>query len=171
MFAFAGCEIKRADADADADVDVACGSLLPPLRGKAGMGGLLPVFFRGASKSTSPGVARRPVTFLVSPRKVAKRRRPRSPVLRTPLRCSPHRAAAQLVLVAARQGLRPCSPTSPDVSVLLGGSQGKAQTKWFAIGDEKIWSDRLGFLRQPNRQPNAEFSGAWHLREFVGAAS
>ena len=54
MFAFAGCEIKRADADADADVDVAWGLLLPPLRGKAGMGGLLPVFFRSASRSTPP---------------------------------------------------------------------------------------------------------------------
>ncbi len=56
-------------------------------------------------------------------RKEPKKGRPGSPALRAPLRCSPHRAAAQLALAKTR-GLRQCSPTAPDRAVLLGGSQG-----------------------------------------------
>ena len=45
-----------------------------------------------------------------------------------PLCCSPSRAAAELALAAARQGLRQSSPTAPGLAALLGGSQGEFKT-------------------------------------------
>jgi len=112
-----------------------------------------------------PGVARRPVTFLASPRKVTKRRSaptryreapvregrcscvhrrrtgrlqlfpktglrltshscPGSPVLRTSLRCSTHRAAAQLALASeGSDSARRLLPASLCCSAALKGDQ------------------------------------------------
>ena len=58
-----------------------------------------------------------------------KKATPGSPVLRTPLRCSPRRAAAELALAMELRGLRQSSPTAPDTAALLGGSQGEGKVK------------------------------------------
>ena len=71
------------------------------------------------------------VTFLASPRKVTKRRRPRrgrSPAATT-LRYSDGRAAAQLGPAIKLRGLRQCSPTAPDRPALLGGPNGGPKAK------------------------------------------
>ncbi len=59
-----------------------------------------------------PGAARRQVTFLASPRKVTKRRRPQVRRPSGSLRCSQTRAAAELGLVAmSSERYRLCSPS------------------------------------------------------------
>ena len=102
-------------------------------------------FLRGASRSTSPGAARRPVTFLVSPRKVTKRRRP--PVRRScglpcaarragRLRNSPSRKAARAQTVLADFPRHDCAARR-----LSGG--GKAVSRSFSGTEhEKVTSCR-----------------------------
>ena len=53
-----------------------------------------------------------------------KKAAPGSPVVRTALRGSPRRAAAELALAIPPRGLRQSSPTAPGMAALLGGSQG-----------------------------------------------
>ena len=72
-----------------------------------------------------PGVARRQVTFLASPRKVTQRRRsPIRHLFEVP-------CVARLVrrLRNSRYALRQSSPKSPDQPPLLGGGRGERKSK------------------------------------------
>ena len=88
---------------------------------------------------------------LVRPRESNQRDgRPGSPVFRTSLCCSPCRAAAELALAVARQGLRQSSPTSPDTAALLGGSQGEAKpSRW---SWHRMFMQRCALSAPANRQ-------------------
>jgi len=60
MFAFAGCEIKRAD------VDILCGSLLPPLAGEGRDGGITACIFSLRFKINFAGGSPAATCFLLS---------------------------------------------------------------------------------------------------------
>jgi len=71
------------------------------------------------NKSTPPGVARQLVTFLVLPRKVTQRRRPRFAALRVPCVARLVRRAAELALRAQTVLAEP-----PDQPALLAALRG-----------------------------------------------
>ena len=81
--------------------------------------------------ASEPGVARRLLTFLASPRKVSKRRRPQVRRPSGSLRCSQTRAAAELGLVEELTpavwfvlALRQSSRKAPAFAPLLSSSHG-----------------------------------------------
>ena len=95
--------------------------LLPSLAGEGRDGGLCG---RGRYQHRAkPGVARRLLTFLASPRKVSKRRRPevhRPAKARGALRYSKRQAAAELGLEwVLCKGFRLCSPSDSPRGLLL----------------------------------------------------
>ena len=106
--------------------------------------------------STSPGAARRLVSFFCSAkRKSPKKRPPRQTAAgAVPLRCSAWTAAAELApVIHGWRALRQSSPKAPSTPVLLGGLQGRSKTKASAaLGLKRSPPGRSGVFPLTNRR-------------------